>query len=257
MSPASPSVPVYSTWNTSHNYGSAVYAFDIATQADKRSSIRIKIYENITGKLLSESFHKPYKIGTFNVDVSSFVRPYLYTEWVNFSERNKADIGGSIRFYITWQQIQEDETEGVTYSESDRPIFLLRSVMQYGSATGSNLSAFIPFPDPGYAGKFLTIFNQPRKWRGYKRTVSFLWDTYMRANQIEAEQVELNINGLQLTSNEESLDFSQFNKVNTLKVLDPTESNTKYIDLTLNLGSEVNNTYVDSGYVDNGYQTIE
>ena len=254
----SPSVPVYSAWNTSENRGGCLYGFGIVTDEDRRSTLEIKIYEVGTDILLSQSFHRPYKIGTFYVDLASYIKDYLYATFDGDfgTERNKKDLGGSIRVYITWKQIFPDASTSELFTES-YPIFLLRAALQLGATNGANLIDYVPFPDEGYTGKFLTKFDEPVKWLGYDRTIGFIWDSYMRANQITAVQVDKNINYVQVDNNSASLDFSNFNAVNMLKVVDPSNAQAHYTELYLILGDEVTTTYVESGYVDDGYTTIQ
>lgn len=253
----SPSVQVYSNWNSSDNKGACVYGFGIVTDADRQSSLEINIYEVASNELLSTSRHRPFKIGTFYIDVSSFIRPYLLTAFdPDFNgQRNKKDLGASIRFYITYRQTYNDGTQELTVLDSGYPFFLMRCARQYGES--SNLSDYVLFPDEvASPGKFLTKFTQPRKWLGYDRTVSFIWDNYIRANGIVAIQEDININGTQVDTNSETLDVSAFNGVNMMKVLDPSETSARYTDIYLVTGDEAGLGYVETGYVEDGYTTI-
>lgn len=253
----SPSVQVYSNWNSSDNKGACVYGFGIVTDADRQSTIDINIYEVASNTLLSTSRHRPYKIGTFYVDIASFIRPYLNNTFdPDFDgERNKKDIAASIRFYITFRQTYSDGTQELVINDSNYPFFLARCARQYGES--SNLSEYVMFPDQvAEEGKFLTKFTQPRKWIGYDRTVSFIWDNYIRANGIVAVQKDYNINGTEIDTNSESLDVSAFNGINIMTITDPTDPLARYTDLSLVAGPESGLGYVEEGYVDDGYTTI-
>lgn len=257
----SPAVPVYSTWCTSENRGGCVYGFGIEDDEDKRSAIEIKIYEVGTDTLLSESYHKPYKLGTFYVDIVSYVKDYLYATFDGDfdGERNKKDVGASIRVYITFRQIYPNYSSGELFTES-YPVFVARAALQYGATNGANMIDYVIFPDElseSQRGKFLTKFDEPVKWLGYDRTISFIWDNYMRANEITVVQIDKNINYVQVDNNTESLDYSQFNAINMMKVLDPSNSLAHYTELYFTLGSEVSTVYVEEGYVEDGYTTIQ
>lgn len=250
----SPEVTVYSNWNSAHNKGGVLYGFGIVTEEDRRSTIEINIYEVASNQLLSNSYHRPYKLGDFYIDLSSMLRPYLSNEFDgDFNgERNKKDILASIRFYITYRQIYRDGTTEALINDSEYPFFVKRCARPYGVT--SNLEEFVFFPDQ--QGRFTTKFDQPVKWRGYDRTVSFIWDNYIRANALTAVQEDLNINRAQIDSSTETLDDSTFNGVNMLKVLDPSNPQARYTDLYLVTGDETGLGYVEEGYVDEGYTTI-
>lgn len=257
----SPSVPVYSAWNTSENRGGCVYGFGIVDADDKQSTIELKIYEVGADTLLSESYHRPYKIGTFYLDIASYVKDYLYAEFDGDfdGERNKKDVGASIRVYITWRQLYANGDESELTTDA-YPVFVARAALQYGATNGANLIDYVIFPDEQAEqdrGKFLTKFDEPVKWLGYDRTISFIWDNYMRANEITAVQIDKNINYVQVDNNTEALDYSQFNAINMVKVLDPSNSLAHYTELYFNLGSEVSTVYVEEGYVVDGYTTIQ
>lgn len=253
----SPSVMVYSNWNSSDNKGACVYGFGIVTEADRKSTIDINIYEVASNTLLSVSRHRPYKIGTFYVDVASFIKPYLNNTFDSDfdGERNKKDVAASIRFYITFRQTYNDGTQELVINDSGYPFFMARAARQYGES--SNLSEYVMFPDEvASPGKFLTKFTQPRKWRGYDRTVSFIWDNYIRANGIVAIQNDYNINSILVDTNSETLDDSAFNGINIMTITDPSNALARYTDLSLVAGDEAGLGYVEEGYVDDGYTTI-
>lgn len=254
---ASPAVQVYSNWNTSENTGSCNYGFAIVNTADVNSTIEIKIYESGSDTLLSSSIHRPFKIGTFNIDLASYVRAYLYSSYQKATARNVKHVGTSIRFYITYRQILSDGTEQDLYSEIQRPLYMVCSAKQVGDVNGVNMEEYIMFPDElneDERGKFLTKFENPPIWSGYERTVSFIYDNYLIGNELNAVQIDRDINLNQVSNNTEVLDASQVYGVNLLKVNYPATG--AYTDLYLSLGDQTANYYVDQGYVDDGYTEI-
>jgi hypothetical protein len=257
----SPSVSVYSNWTATRPSG-VIFGFDIQNSTDAQSTININIYEVGTDTLLDSISTRPFSTGTFYVDLASYLRSYLYTEYnPDFgTEINAKDLGASIRFYITWQVIQPDGTDLGFVSEVDRPLQAINASVEFGNENDSNVIEYVGLPDEqveASRAKFLSVFDEPVMWEGYDFTISFIYDNYLIGNELIRTQEELNINSVSLTTTEDILDYSQVRNVNILRVSEPTDLNASFINLSLNLGDPQLNYYVDAGYVDDGYHVIE
>lgn len=256
--PDSPAVAVYSTWNAAWN--PVVYIFNVLT-ADVLSGIQLRIYEVGTNTLLAENFVRPFRAGTWNVDIAPFIRDYLFsvysTDFTNGD--NCADAGNSLRFYITYTQIFDNGDTSLFSSEEARPIEIICAAKQFGDQYGENMAQYTPFMfdlEEGLKAKFLTAFQKPTLFKGYPLTLSFIYSQALIGVQVIKSQKEQNVNGSLLIQNDTDLDPNTVGRVNYLLVTEPAQQYADSIKLSLRTGEAIPNYYVDPGYVDEGYQQI-
>lgn len=259
-STGSPSVALYSNWIASGKFDSCVYGFSIADSDDVLSRISVQLYEAGSNTLLASFYVRPFRTGTYYLDVLPYVAPYLNTEYdADFgSEKNCADEEAQIRFYMIWQQIYDDGTTGNLLSEINFTVTVAKAAKQFNvDSYKSNLINYVPIPDTRDSkAKFLTEFTQPVMFVGYEFTLNFIYDNGISGRVIECEETELNINRSDLSVTTTELDQSHVRKINHLKIDEPSNLQTHYIDVKLQTGDESEEFYVDEGYVDEGYVDI-
>lgn len=252
----SPGGEYYSKWNSCGKFDRINYIFNIQ-ENDLQSRLKIDLREFGSDKLLASNFYRPFKVGNFIVDVSAYVRGYLYSEYSNdLANTNNTDLGCSIRFYIEYTQVFEN---GSSAFQSDKinPIHAVHSANSIGDENGSNLKLFVPISaDIEDKAKFLTSFDVPVLFEGYPLSLSFIFDNSLGGKEVFLNQNELDINKNSIAVNEFQLDASKINRVNIVNIQDLTESNTSFIQVNLSTGNDLNYYYVDEGYVDEGYTQI-
>lgn len=258
---SSPSTTVYSNWSAVWPSG-VIYGFLIEDNTDINSSIQINIYEIGTETLLDSITTRPFRVGTFYVDLASYIRAYLYSEYLpDFgSEVNCKDLGASLRFYITYQVTQPDGTLLAPVSEVARPMQVIQGAVQAGNTNNANIIEYVPLPDEQAEADralFLTDFETPVMFEGFQKTLSFIYDNYVIGNEVARVQLERDANLNQVNNISDNLDISQVRAVNHLLIEEPTDQYTKYVDVYLTIGDAQNNYYVYEGYVDSGYTEIE
>lgn len=255
----SPAEAVYSTWNAGWN--PIVYSFNVLV-GDVLSSLVMTIYEVGTNTLLASNTIRPFKTGTWNVDISPYVRAYLFSEYKpNFTVNdNSKDLGGSLNFYINYTQIFDNNIPSIFNSEQTKPITVSCSAMQFGDVNGGNNIKYNPFGhelSEDKKMKFLTLFDTPVMWEGWPFSMSFIYSLNIIGVQNIKTEIQEDVNGNQLNNLDTILDPSQIGSINYLKVSQPDQQNTKFILLELKTGEAITSTYVDDGYVDSGYTKIQ
>lgn len=257
MDAGSPGGPRYSYWNAAWN--PIVYEFAIPLMADRTSSLKVDLYEVGTNTLLASNNYRPFTTGNLIVDVAPYIRDYLFSAYSpDLNEVNSPDAGNTLRFYLTYQQILADGTILSTISEQQYPISASCSAMQFGDQNDGNMLEYVPFPYTLTAkANFLSAFERPVMWTGYPFTLSFIYNQELSAVQLYRNTEEQNINGQQLTvAVDELLEPSGVRKINYLTIDQPAQSSTRILEVYLHTGDEINDYYVDQGYVDNGYHEI-
>lgn len=257
---ASPPTPIYSIWSAAWN--SIVYEFVVPNDNDKKSAIVISIYENSSNTLLAVNTYRPFKNGNLIVDLSPYIKAYLYSKYFTSfgNDINCIDNGNSINIYITYSQIFDDGSSVLFTSEQQRPISVSCSAQQFGDKNDGNMINYTPFntdlPE-AQKMKFLTAFEKPMMFKGYPFTLSFIYSTNLIGYQVAQRTEEQDINSSQLIVINTDLNPNLIGRVNYLKINEPTQQNTKKIIVSLSTGDAVDNRYVDVGYVDNGYEQIQ
>jgi len=256
MDTGSPGGPRYSYWNAAFN--PIVYEFAVPRAADKLSTLKIDIYELGSNTLLASDNFRPFTTGNLIVDVSTYVRPYLFSRWSpNSSKANSPDPGNALRFYITYQQFDSSGTASSLVSDQQNPITASCSAMQFGDQNDGNMIEFVPYAYTlPVKAKFLSAFERPIMFAGYPFTLSFIYNQELGATQLYRNTTQQNINGDQLDLDDDLLDPSGVRKINYLKINEPDQPNTKKLEVYLHTGDEINDYYVEQGYVDNGYHVI-
>lgn len=254
----SPAIPVYSNWNAAWN--PIVYSFAVLS-ADILSSLLINIYEVGTNTLLASITTRPFRAGSWNVDVAPYVRSYLFSiHKTDFTTNdNCADKGNSLNFYITYTQQFDNGSSSIFNSEQSKPIAATCSAMQFGDSNGGNMSGYVPFnfdlPEQKKM-KFLSTFKKPVMWNGWPFTLSFIYSLeIIGIENIKTERQRDSNKGTLAISNK-TLDQNQIGRINYLKINNPTEVNAQSVLVSLNTGEVQPITYVDEGYVTDGYTQI-
>lgn len=255
----SPAVAVYSVWNAVWN--PIVYKFSVLS-SDILSSLVLNIYEIGTNTLLASNNLRPFRTGDWNVDISQYIRGYLFSEYnTDFSTAdNCRDLGNRLNFYITYTQIFDNGDASIFNSEQTKPITVICAAMQFGDVHGGNMIEYVPFgvdlPEQSKA-KFLTTFETPVMFAGYPFTLSFIYSLDIQSIQIIKDEVQQDVNDSALETDSINLSPLEIGQVNYLKINQPSNQFTKSILVSLRTeGEVVDNLYVDSGYVDSGYTQI-
>lgn len=258
MNTGSPPIPVYAYWNAAWN--PIVYEFAVPSDIDRASSLLINVYELGSNTLLASNTYIPFKSGNFIFDVAPFIRSYLFSKYSpDLTKINSSDQGNALRFYITYVQTSNDGGTVIYNSEQPYPITASCSAMQWGDQDNGSMNTYTPLNLPiaeENKAKFLTAFERPMMFNGYPLTLSFIYDASLGGHEVFANIEEQNINRAQLTLSENILDPSSVKKINYLKIPEPTQVDTKKINVFLHTGNTINDYYVDQGYVDNGYVQI-
>ena len=254
----SPAVAVYSNWCAAWN--PIVYGFAVAS-ADLASYLIISIYEVGTNTLLSESTYRPFKVGTWNVDIAPSIRSYLFSAFeTDFSDNDNCnDAGNALSFYITYTQVYENGDPQVFNSEQTRPIIASCSAMQFGDSYGGNMAKYTPFNfdlEEAKKMKFLTAFEKPVMWYGYPISLSFIYATSLIGVELIKREVQQDVNGASLTTDDKVLDPYKIGKVNYLKINEPNQQYAQSVKVSLRTGDSIPNYYVEDGYIDDGYTQI-
>lgn len=256
---ASPAEPVYSTWNAGWN--PIVYSFNVLA-GDITSSIVMTIYEFGTNALLASNTLRPFRTGAWNVDVSPYLRAYLFSTYKpGFSVYdNGADAGNSIKFYITYTQLFDDGSASIFNTDQSNIITAMASAMQFKDANGGNMSQYTPFnfdlPEDAKM-KFLTLFDKPVMWEDWPFSMSFIYSLNILGVQCIKGEYQQDINGNQIDAENTNLNPFNIGSVNYLKINKPSNENTRFVLIDLKTGDTIENTYVDNGYVDTGYTQIQ
>jgi hypothetical protein len=248
----SPGGTYYSKWNATGKYDKIVYGFNVPS-VDLGSRLRVNVYELGSDLLLATNTYYPFKSGTFNVDVASFVRSYLYSRFApNFNFVNSIDNGATVRFYIGYQV--DDEVE---IRDTVNPINAVHAAMPLGNSNGSNMSEYVPINvDTEDKAKFLTIFEKPVMFIGYPYIISFIYDPYLMGKELKLNVKELDANLAEIDEYEYELDRSAIYRVNYIVMPSIVNSDCKNLKISIKTGEDVNDYYVDEGYVDEGYIQI-
>lgn len=230
-----------------------VYGFAFTETPDAAYRILINIYEAGTNTLLGVRSFKPIYVGENNVDISRFIKPYLRSSFnCDFSQENVAEPETLLRFYITYQEVFSSGSFGDIINDSSNYCNAVLSTKQIGESYGQNLADYTPFgvEEFGHA-KFLTDFEQPVAFKGWPFSLSFIYSSEIGGHEIKRIQENLNINGVLVSDSEAQLDTTQINNINHLMLSDFTDSN--FVDVFLEVGEAMPETYVYEGYVEEGY----
>lgn len=254
----SPAVPVYSNFNATWN--PIVYSFAVLS-SDILSSIILQIYEIGSNTLLASVTMRPFRTGTWNVDISPYIKSYLFSKYeTNFTTAdNYIDKGNTLNFYITYTQNFDNGNPSVFNSEQSRPISATCSAMQFGDVNGGNMAKYVPFNfnfSEDKKMKFLSVFEKPVMWASWPFTLSFIYSLNIIGVQVLKKEVQQDSNKAPLQTDEYILDPAQIGKINYLKIRQPSQPNAQSILVSLITGDPIESLYVDEGYVDDGYTQI-
>jgi hypothetical protein len=253
----SPGGQYFSAWNSSGRFDTIIYSFQV-TQDSIDSRLQINIKEFGSDLLLASNSYRPFKVGTIDIDVTAFVRPYLYSNYSpDANSVNSIDVGGSLRFYIEYTEIKRNDPNTTFVSDKQNPIYAVHSANQVGDVNGSNLKEYVGIQeDITPKAKFLTEFETPVAFEGYPFYISFLFDSNLGGKELALQQVEKSGSLSVLEDNDYELDKSKINRVNHLKLQPITNNQTSFVTISLKSGNDAPDFYVDEGYVDEGYVQI-
>lgn len=252
----SPEGTFYSNWNATGKYDRINYTFNIQ-QADLQSRLRIDIKEFGSNLLLASNSYRPFKTGAMTIDISTFVKSYIYSTFnPDFDVVNSIDVGCSLRFYIEYTQI--DEVGATTFATDVlNPIYAVHAAMPIGHTNGSNMFEYVPVQaDITDKALFLTAFDVPVKFEGYPMAFSFLFDGSLGGKEVFLKQAELDVNQSSIDDANYELDLSKINRVNHITIQPILNANVGYLEISLQTGNDAPQYYVDAGYVDEGYTQI-
>jgi hypothetical protein len=228
------------------------YTFSFTGIEDASTYLLVSVYEYGTNVLLGKDNYKP-RNGSLNVDISSIVRSYLYSDYQpEYTGENAKDIGCSIKCYIKYQVNTVSSSE-VEVTDESNYIYVSNSAKQIGEEYGQNMAQYVPYGVEGLMkAKFLTKFDQPVFFIGYPFSISFIYSENIIGHELKLLEENLNINGEEIDDAETQLDTSQGHFVNHLK-LNTYSFETKYVDISISTGQPVDDLYVYQGYVASGY----
>lgn len=240
-----------------------LYTFACEGSGDPTYRIKIYIYEYGTNTLISVLSRKPINHG-FVLDVSvhlrsvlaSLLNPTFGTSPVTI---NCKDQKSTIKFYIKYQEITDSSQNSIISDESNA-MYATSSAQQWLNATGSNMAPNVPFGidlAEDSKAKFLTAFKSPVKFKGYPLIVSFIFPDTLSGNELKVVEDRQDINKGHIATIETSVDRSQVNSINLLKLDYDYEDDISFVDLSLSTGQHVDDRYVYEGYVEDGYSEIK
>lgn len=115
--------------------------------------------------------------GISYADISSIVKAYLSADWTEPSALNERESGTSLKVYIKYQELYDGSATSVV-DDVASPIHCVFAGLQIAKSGRSNNNFggnLIEFVDP--LAKFLTLFDNPKLWRDYPATLSFIYDS--------------------------------------------------------------------------------
>jgi hypothetical protein len=214
--------------------------------------IDIKIYESGNNKLLGATSCVPFNTGAGTKDLGVYVAAYLkLVNTFTYDAINKRDVNGSIKFYITFQEIW---TGGIEDLQTDvaSPIFAVNAARQIGEQFGQNMHPFVVVFPTTRTAKFLTKFKRPVYFTGKPFSIGFIYSELVSVQLHKVEQ-RLDVNKLQVSEVSTPLDTGQRESVNSLMLDEGYAANVRYVRLKLTSGAPVTEEYVYPGYVLTGY----
>lgn len=229
-----------------------VYGFNFTIVPDAGYRIIVSIYESGSNTLLGMRSFRPLSTGINKLDISRFIKPYLESSFdCDFSQINQAEQDTILRFYITYQEAFSDGTFGSLITDASNYISAILSTKQIGEQYGQNMADYVPFgiEQAGYA-KFLTEFEQPVLFKGWPFSLSFVYSSEIGGHEIKRIQEKRDVNGDLISDDETQLIRTEINNINHLLVV---PSDSRYVDVYLESGEAVPESYVYAGYVEDGY----
>jgi hypothetical protein len=155
------------------------YPGGVVNNLSKRTDYRIEVEvfkasddSSLTGGV-KFSF-TPGNDGIAYADVSDIVKAFLTAEWIEPSALNETEDDTSLKFYIKHQEFYDGALQGSQTSDSGNPRYAVFGALQIPSSVGNNLTDYVPADD---TKNFLTLFTNPKLWRDYPATLSFIYAT--------------------------------------------------------------------------------
>lgn len=214
--------------------------------------IQINIYEVGSNKLLGSTACVPFTNGAGTKDLSIYLAAYLkLRNTITYEAVNERDVYGSIKFYITFQELWEGGN-GDVQSDASNYVFAVNAARQIGDKYGQNLSEFVVVAPTSRPAKFLTKFKRPVYFEGQPFSVGFIYSeqTGFRLSKVEQR---LDANKQQISEQITELDPDGREAVNALTLDGGYSSSVRYVRLKLMSGAPVTEQYVYPGYVQEGY----
>lgn len=214
--------------------------------------IEIKIYEVGNSRLLGSTACVPFTTGEGIKDLHIYLAAYLkLRNTITYTAVNERDVNGSIKFYITYQEIWEGGSNEMQ-SDANNPIFAVNAARQIGDKYGQNLSEFVVVAPTSRPAKFLTKFKRPVYFEGQPFSVGFIYSEQTGFSLSKVEQ-RLDVNKQQVSEQATELDPDGREAVNALTLDGGYSSSVRYVRLKLVSGAPVTEQYVYPGYVQEGY----
>lgn len=214
--------------------------------------IEIKIYEHGNNKLLGSTSCVPFTNGSGTKDLGVYVAAYL--KLVNnfgYDVVNERDVNASIKFYITFQEVWSGGSNSVQ-SDQVNYIFAVNAARQIGDKFGQNMHDYVLVYPNIRPAKFLTKFKRPVYFKGQPFSIGFIHSELLSV-QLTKVETHLNINKVQVSVGNESLDIEQRESINNLMLAGDYADSVKYIKVKITSGAPASSGYVYPGYVEEGY----
>jgi hypothetical protein len=217
--------------------------------------IQIRIYEVGSNILLGATACTPFTDGNGSKDVGLFVSAYLQLKnTFNYDAVNERDPYGSIKFYITAQEIWSGGSSTLI-NDGAQPIFAVNAAKQVGDVNGQNMAEYVLAYPTTRTAKFLTKFKRPVYFEGLPFSLSFIHSELL-AVQLTKVEDRLDINKVPVATGNYALDIEEQQSVNRLMLAGGYSDTVKFVRLKIVSGSPAVVGYVYPGYVAEGYVAI-
>ena len=146
---------------------------------------------------------------------------------------NEADLNASFGFYIKVTELFTGSNTTVTIDDSASVYYIANAAKQLQELYGVNMGEYVPFVDGDPQAKWLTKFDRPVMWRDWPFDMSFIYPKELEFYEVYRKSVQYDVDGNQLADDEDILDSTQTGYVNRLTMVDPLETDTTEIVLSL------------------------
>ena len=129
--------------------------------------------------------------------------------------------GNYLLFKLDYQGVYD---AGATSAADTIEILAVRSRLQPGQANGSNM--YVWTAKPTYLGKFLTYFDIPKFWNGWRNVVEFI---KMHYTQVDFEFTALDINQTAIGTPDADTSLSGANTIANMALTYPSDTGAEYL----------------------------
>lgn len=233
---------------------------NVVSRQNYYTSIVMTLYDAVNNKdHLVYAKLKPGMNGKARFDASEYITSYLVKEApTSYSSVNVRDTRVYGRFTLSYNE-HWTGSSNIAVSDASNEYYFVDAVKQLKDQYGQNLLSHLPFPElfaPG--AKFLTEFIKPTFFPGYPFDLWFIYPKELSTAPVTREEDELTFSGAALTTQSASLDISQRDGVNRLRLKETGYSaGTAQLDVYLKIYSGVQLSYFNDNYIEDGYFELD